>query len=82
MNHVVYVAMIADRHTDVEPHVFSTPGAAIAYARSEALAGARAPEDVDENYTPKGWLYHATYSSEGDCVWVIETTVNDSIARH
>ena len=32
----IYVAMIADRHSDTEPYPFSTPEAAIDYARRTA----------------------------------------------
>lgn len=70
----LYVAMICDRHTDPEPYVFTTKEAAIAYARAEALGLVHEdhPEDFDESEMPEGWLYHATYSGEGDSVWVIE----------
>jgi hypothetical protein len=66
----VYVAMICDRHTDPEPHVFSTADAAINYARSQAHANAHDPADVEESDIA-GWLYYATYSGEGDSVWVV-----------
>ena len=71
----VYVAMIADRHSDVEPGVFSTPEAAIDYARRTAHEFASEPGDVEESDVP-GWLYHADFSPEGDSVWVVETTVD------
>lgn len=71
----VYVAMICDRHTDPEPYVFTTAEAAIDYARSCAVACAREPEDVEESAID-GWLYHATYSEEGDSVWVIAKTLD------
>lgn len=77
-NLTVYVAMIADRHADPEPYVFSTPEAAIAYARSQAAEFAHDPDDIDESHLPKGWLYHATYSVEGDSVWVIEKELDGS----
>lgn len=71
----VYVAMICDRHTDPEPYVFTTAQAAIDYARVEAEANAHRPEYVEESAVD-GWLYHATYSVEGDSVWVLEKTVD------
>lgn len=67
----IYVAMIADRHSDTEPYPFSTPEAAIDYARRTAAEYAHRPEDIDEIETD-GWLYHATYSGESDSVWVVE----------
>lgn len=68
----IYVAMICDRHTDPEPEVFSTPEAAIEYARTQAQEGARYEDAFQEEETPDGWLYYAIYSMEGDSVWVIE----------
>ena len=70
----VYVAMICDRHSDPEPYVFETAVDAIAYARSEALEGARTPENVVEEQID-AWLYYARYSPEGDSVWVLEKDV-------
>lgn len=66
----VYVAMVADRHCDPEPYVFTTEAAAVAFARKWARDHARTPDDVEENQTPDGWLYYADHSTEGDCVWV------------
>lgn len=67
----LYVAMIADRHADPEPYVFSTPEAAIEYARTKAHEYARDAADVEESNIPT-WLYHASYSPESDAVWVLE----------
>lgn len=72
----VYVAMVNDRHTDPEPEVFATAEAAIAYARQEAQEGNRHPEDYAErDPPPAGWLFSATYSVEGDSVWVLAKEV-------
>lgn len=68
----VYVAMICDRHTDPEPSVFTTPEAAIGYARAEVQDYARHPESIEEHEPPDGWLYYATWSNEGDSAWVLE----------
>ncbi len=65
----LYIAMIADRHSDPEPYPFTTPEAAIAFARREAEQLTNT-EVVEEPVA--GWLYHATYSGEGDSVWVVE----------
>lgn len=69
----VYVAMIDDRHVDPEAYVFTTEALAVGFARNEAFELARANTDVDESpVSPvSGWLYHATYSVEGDSVWVV-----------
>jgi len=74
----VYVAMINDRHCDPEPYVFSTAEAAIGYARSTAMEYARSHGDFEEHISPPpgGWLYYATYSVEGDSVWVVEKEVD------
>jgi len=67
----IYIAVINDRHTDTEPYPFSTAEAAIGYARKCAHEYARDAEDVEEEPL-EGWLYYATYSGEGDSVWVVE----------
>lgn len=67
---IVYIAIVEDRHTDVEVYPFSIAEAAIYFARATAYQNARTPADVEE--TPiDGWLYHATYSVEGDSVRVV-----------
>jgi hypothetical protein len=68
---MVYVVMMADRHADPEPEVFTDQDAAIAYARKFAEGGAHRPGDLEEHEPPPGWLYYATYSSESDSVWVL-----------
>lgn len=71
----VFVAMINDRHSNPEPYVFSTADAAIDFARDEALSRASRPGDFEERAIG-GWLYHATYSGEGDSVWVVEKNLD------
>lgn len=79
----VYVAMTEDRHTDPEAEVFTTPDAAIAFARTRAedwMSNAEGEDDdgvLRDDYYPHeeqvdGTLYYAEYSTEGDSVWVIE----------
>lgn len=67
----IFIAMINDRHTDPEPFPFTTAEDAINFARTEAYEYAHTVEDVEETNVD-GWLYSATYSPEGDSVWVIE----------
>ena len=74
----VYVAMIDDRHGDPEPFLFSSPDQAIAYARAQAMEYNHHEEGFKEHDPPPvGWLYYATYSTEGDSVWVLSKTVDD-----
>jgi hypothetical protein len=68
---LVYVVIVNDRHDDPQPHLFSTPDAALEFARTEALRLARTEEHIDEEAVD-GWLYSAQCGNEGDSVWVIE----------
>lgn len=67
----LYVAMVNDHHREATPSVFSTPDAAITYARTQAHKRARSAQYVEETDTA-GRLYHATYSGENDYVFVVE----------
>lgn len=73
----LYLVMVEDRHTDPAAFVFSTPEAAIEDAKRRAREYAYNQADIDESNPPDGWLYRARYSVEGDCVWVVERTLND-----
>lgn len=80
----LYVALVDDRHIDPTASVFSTAEAAIEYARRQYED--HRPDDLDdeeladaeigEHEPHDGLLYHATYSTEGDAVWVYETTLD------
>jgi len=65
----IYIAVCKDRHIDVVVKVFSDMGKAVDYAKKFMKTSARFPEDIKESYI-KGWLYHATFSCEGDSVHV------------
>lgn len=69
----VFVAMIADRHSDTEPYLFETAADAIAFARrtAEQLARDGQIEESDIN----GWLWYASWGPEGDSAWVLEKGV-------
>lgn len=72
----VFVAMIADRHTDVEAFLFASGPAAIQFAHDQALGFAQTRGDVEvPDETPDGWLFLLHYSAEGDAVWVLEKHV-------
>ncbi len=66
----VYVVVINDRRGGIEPYVFSTPEAAIAYARE---ATSDYPYGVEERTIP-GWLYYATYGDSS--IWVQERKID------
>jgi hypothetical protein len=67
----IYIAVCEDRHTDADVKVFTAPEKAIEYAKQFVLENASYPEDVEE-WKTEGWLYHVTYSNEGDSVYVEE----------
>lgn len=73
----VYLAIIEDRHSDVDVAVFSTLDLAIEYARGTAREYATREQDVIEQ-EPKGdWLFAVTYSIEGDWIRVVKATVDE-----
>ena len=81
----IYVTMIHDRHTDTEAYLFSTPEKAIAFAQSvlddnSESAAFVDPEDATlspEELASSGLLFQGTYSTEGDCVWVLPRIVDE-----
>ena len=66
----VYVVVINDRRGGIEPYVFSTPEAAIAYARE---ATSDYPHGQEERTIP-GLLYYATYGESS--IWVLERKID------
>ena len=72
----LYVAICCDRHTDECVRVFSTPEKAIAFCKKFMEECAKFPEDIEEKPV-KGWLFHATYSQQGDKVRVEETELDN-----
>ena len=77
----IHVAMIADRHSDPEPELFTYLENAIQYVRKWAQENASRPEDFEEPTVPEDWLYYATYSTEGDSVWVLEKELDGEIYK-
>lgn len=74
----IYIAMICDRHTDPELHLFSTPEAAIAFARkyyTDSLPDGLDQDEMEDagigEQETEAFLYNAVYSVEGDAVWVL-----------
>lgn len=71
---VVYVVMLNDRHTDIKPvRVFYDGRAAILFAKEYIRTWQGDESQIDESFTPEGWLYYGVYSGEGDCVYVVPT---------
>jgi hypothetical protein len=69
----IYVVMVADRHADPVPYLFSTEAAAVEYAR-EAARDWLIEDDAGDDI---GWLYYATHPTESDAVWVIAKEVDE-----
>lgn len=78
---IVYLVIIEDRDTDVEVQAFSTERLAVDYARNVATAYCTLDDGPDEDsFNPAATegLYHALYSSEGDCVGVITRLIDEA----
>lgn len=73
----VYVVLINDRHADIDVEVFATEKAAMEAAKNW-LKNFSDIEDIEEKQIG-GWLYFATYSSEGKYVSVEKLPVSDVI---
>lgn len=74
--------MVADRHIDPRPFLFSTPERAVDEART-FLGEQMHPDDADddelgEQPPPEGLLFHGRWSHEGDEVWVTACLPIDS----
>jgi hypothetical protein len=67
----VFVTMVDETHADPIAYVFTTPEAAVAYAKIVCQEWARSAEDIEEEPIG-GWLYYARYSPESS-VWTFET---------
>lgn len=67
----LYVVMVNDRHTDPEPHLFTTEDAALGYARETARGWL-----VEYLGGADGWLYYAQHPTESDSIWVLKKMVD------
>ena len=78
----IYIVIIEARHTDTDAIPFLTAASAISYAERTAREYCRHEEDYTESLNDAmkgdGWLWHATYSCEGDNVRVIERDTDDA----
>jgi hypothetical protein len=78
MTTTIYLAHIADRHTDTTAHPFTHLDDATLCARTAAETFAHTPDHIQEADTPpEGWLYYVTWSPEGDAAWVTQTTLDE-----
>lgn len=81
----IFIVVQEDRHTDPDVRLFSTDEKAISYAKSVMDDNAEQAQFVeeDEMYLDEesledgGLLFHGTYSTEGDCVWVASREVDE-----
>lgn len=69
----VFVVINNDRHYDTDVSLFATLDAAITEARRIAELGARG-HGYEESHI-HGWAFHASYSPEGDSVWVVHKEI-------
>lgn len=79
----VFVVMVDDHNCDTTGHLFTDRAVALAFAREfyqtwrpDDLTDAEIEEHEIGEHDVAGWLYSATYSTEGDTVWVVEKTLD------
>ena len=69
-----YILLHEDRHADPDVELWADPDEAVARADALVREYAFEPEDIDDEMNDSmaraGWLYHASYSPEGDRVTV------------
>ncbi len=78
----VYIAIIEDRHCDVDVRVFTKKETAVMFAFETAEEYCRHEEDFEEDELTGDmirdrWVYSVTYSCEGDSVRVVEREVDE-----
>lgn len=75
MKNLVYIVMWQDRHTDTESYLFHELEDAIVFAKKTATEECRNPEDLRIIETV-GWEFHIEYTCEGDCLWIVRSTIS------
>ena len=77
----IYIVIWNDRHTDPTADVFSDKDAAINWARDNAKKSCRHKEDYEEKDIGRdqGWVFYASYSCESDCIWVVESEIDQKL---
>ncbi len=82
--------MVHDGHIDPFAEVFTTPEKATGWARQfyrDNYPDGVCRADLDDagvgehEPPPDDWLYHATYSLEGDAVWVVPVELDAGVGR-
>ena len=71
----VYVIIISDRHSGIGIEVWSDKDPAIDRARAFAKSYNRFSDDYCERDI-RGYVFYASYSGEGDCVFVREVEIS------
>ena len=71
----IWIVLIEDRHSDVDPVPFSSEERAAAYARSQVDDG-DLPAELNDAMRKAGWVLYIPYGTEGDRVRVIKRTVD------
>ena len=71
----IFIAIWEDRHTDTTAHAFSNSEKAIEFARKHAKAYA-GDTDFYKEEVNDGWVFYAVYSSEVDCIRVVEVELD------
>ena len=75
----LFIAICCDRHIDEVVRVFSTENMAVAYCKAFVPPGYELEEEeLTHSMKKSGWLYFATYGSEGDSVRVERGTLDPS----
>ncbi len=83
----LYVVVVDDRHDDITARVFSKPEVAVDIARRhyedtvpDDLTAAELRDSGIGVEPVDGYLFHAVYSTEGDSVWVVPTTLDAEVS--
>lgn len=77
----LYVVIIEDRQLDVKVMPYSDKDTAIKVAKKLAKTFCVDQDDYEEHDYGRdvGWLFYANYSSEGESVRVVTTTLDEEI---
>lgn len=78
----VFVVIWCDRHCDTTAHVFSRAEDAITWARKQANEYCRngePTENLTDTMKRDGWIFNASYSSEGDSIHVVQRTIDNDL---
>lgn len=76
----LYVVIWEDRHTDVGVYLFSDSSKAIEWAEKQIkkTSDVIPSNQVEPHQKRYGWIYYFCYSSEGDCISIVEKEVDNN----